>query len=82
MAPPVNENQVEAIARYMCIADGKHPDEIVFAFNNPDRDRLTGLPGYFYDHMPQHERWKEYRTIARRHLAAHLAIQIYLPQGK
>lgn len=71
MAPPVNENQVEAIARYMCVGDGNNPDEWVPRFDDPDKHVACGdLWG-----GERHEQWREYTTIARRYLAANEAMK-------
>lgn len=70
-APFVSAEHVEYLAKILCRAEGKNPNVIVAAFDNPDR-RLGGGDIFMGE---QHEQWKEYQQIARRFITMFRAIQ-------
>lgn len=58
--PVVPDDAIEALARALCVADGKDPDEIL-DYKHPDLKRWG-----------KHRQWREYATQAQEHLVKQL----------
>lgn len=69
--PFVAPDHIEFIAKALCRGDGKNPNVMVPAFDDPDKSVNTGdmFMGI------RHEQWKEYRATAHRFIVAFRAIQ-------
>lgn len=69
----MTDQQIEKVARAMCTADARDPDEVTWAFEEPDTEQaVAGVT--FTSGVEKAPRWQQYRKMARRQIAAHQAI--------
>lgn len=66
----ISDKYLEHVARVMCIEDDRNPDRMVIRFDDPNKKVKPGE----YSPGERHEQWREYIIEARRHIAAHVAI--------
>jgi hypothetical protein len=64
---------VARVARAMCVADGRDPDQLVQCRDGCFGSEPVGLPGGV-KYVSFHEAWQSYTGDARRAIAAHAEI--------